>query len=535
MEQQRDWSTNLFDCAKDEESCWWSTWCCWMVFARTTHSFDLGNSYTNIVIFWLYIILVLLSSLFGFQFIVLLLGAIIFAAIRANIRTKIRGKLHVAGSYTSDCLSHFFCACCAVCQEAREANEVGTPVLDYCSGERIENQEIAHEVAIGRQGQPITSAPLIDGGTFWSHVKALSQTSKIIMSLCGLVAVITLIALASARKGAHIVILLLAFLQPFLLLYFVYWRNRRQYASLDMVVKLFAVGFWFTTFQSVIIEEILSYFLFLIFGSVVFGLDNAGNDGDDEPSNVTSGMLKLLSARHFTATFYWGNSVDQSLQVEDSEISEDAFRQSVRSHILIATIAMLCMAYIIAAGVEETMKHFIVRCCRFPSPLKDPHTILVYLMAGALGFATSENIEYVFGVAGSRMPGQSVFVTELIILLIRVLMPIHVICSVLQASRLSKALLDRVHGRFSLIWILTPAILLHGTFDFVLFFLGLVQFAFDVDSFGLEIASFAIAGAITVFGAIFAYRSFTKIQENFLAGWQSVHDIEEAIDYDSNL
>jgi RsiW-degrading membrane proteinase PrsW (M82 family) len=56
-------------------------------------------------------------------------------------------------------------------------------------------------------------------------------------------------------------------------------------------------------------------------------------------------------------------------------------------------IGLLLMAYVVAAGVEETMKHFVVRCCSFPSPLKDPHAVLVYLMAGALGFATAENIE----------------------------------------------------------------------------------------------------------------------------------------------
>ena len=59
-------------------------------------------------------------------------------------------------------------------------------------------------------------------------------------------------------------------------------------------------------------------------------------------------------------------------------------------------------------------------------------------MAGALGFATAENIEYVFGSTTSPIPGVSLVEGELLVLLARVLMPIHVICSVLQARNLSK-------------------------------------------------------------------------------------------------
>lgn len=64
----------------------------------------------------------------------------------------------------------------------------------------------------------------------------------------------------------------------------------------------------------------------------------------------------------------------------------------------------------------------------------------VYLMAGALGFATYENISYVYSSGTSAIPGTSSFVGELTVLLVRILMPIHVICSVLQATNLSKVI-----------------------------------------------------------------------------------------------
>ncbi len=90
-------------------------------------------------------------------------------------------------------------------------------------------------------------------------------------------------------KYKNLAVLVLAFVQPFLILYFVYWRSRR----LDVVIKLFAVGFWFTTFQSVILEELLSLVVFLVFGLfVMMTLQMNGSDGDsgNDNSNVF-GML----------------------------------------------------------------------------------------------------------------------------------------------------------------------------------------------------------------------------------------------------
>ena len=96
-----------------------------------------------------------------------------------------------------------------------------------------------------------------------------------------------------------------------------------------------------------------------------------------------------------------------------------------------------------APGVEETMKFFVVRCCQFPSPLKDPNTIMVYLMSAALGFATAENIEYVFSQDSSPVSGVTLLEGEILLLLLRILTPVHVICSVLQATAYSKVLMTQ--------------------------------------------------------------------------------------------
>ena len=118
---------------------------------------------------------------------------------------------------------------------------------------------------------------------------------------------------------------------------------------------------------------------------------------------------------------------------------DNTIKELLKNNILLVLIVLFFVAFVIAAGVEETMKHFVVRCCQFPTPLKDPHTIMVYLLAGALGFATSENISYVF-TGGSAGGGITMLEGQLLVLLMRVCTPIHAICSVLQAVNLSKVL-----------------------------------------------------------------------------------------------
>jgi hypothetical protein len=133
---------------------------------------------------------------------------------------------------------------------------------------------------------------------------------------------------------------------------------------------------------------------------------------------------------------------------------QEVFRLLLQHNMFWVVLLLWLNAFVVAAGEEETVKHFVVRCCPFPSALRDPPSALVYLVAGALGFATCENIEYVFGAGTeSAIPGTSVFAGELLVLLMRVLMPVHVICAVLQATGLARTLvgeaqlsLFRVHA-----------------------------------------------------------------------------------------
>ena len=136
--------------------------------------------------------------------------------------------------------------------------------------------------------------------------------------------------------------------------------------------------------------------------------------------------------------------------------------------------------------------------------------MLSYLIASALGFATAENIEYVFMTGKtSPIPGTSVATGQFLVLLVRWLAPVHVICSVLQAVNLSYSVM-RIQ-RFSLLWILFPAIVLHGTFDFSMFMAGVVSVVFDYDSTSVLIWTAILAAVIVITSTIIACKQFRRV------------------------
>jgi hypothetical protein len=111
-------------------------------------------------------------------------------------------------------------------------------------------------------------------------------------------------------------------------------------------------------------------------------------------------------------------------------------------------------------------------------------------------------------------------------------MPIHVICSVLQAVNLSKVLMG--NAQMSLFRILLPAILLHGTFDFSLFLVGTIEFVYGFESIGLEIVSIVIAASLTMGGAFYAYYAFKGVEKDFENGYGVFNTEEDTREIESS-
>ena len=53
-----------------------------------------------------------------------------------------------------------------------------------------------------------------------------------------------------------------------------------------------------------------------------------------------------------------------------------SLQRLIKEYSFVVFLAVFILAFVIAAGVEETLKHFIVRCCPFTRPIKDPSAVL---------------------------------------------------------------------------------------------------------------------------------------------------------------
>jgi Cys-rich protein (TIGR01571 family) len=568
----RDWNTGLCECMRDEESCWWGFWCPCLLSGRNAAIYGLDNSLKLVLIFIgsIFAYMILMSMFLpGLALLILTGGMVYLLYKRILYRGSIRNTYNIIGDTCNDCLLHCCCSQCTICQEAREAKNIGLKNLDLCSGEDLYMYRDENHSPKGNND-------------FRYSRSVISKTSKIILYVNAVLAVLCIVSLLLLKKPLNIAVLLMVFIQPFLILYFIYWRNKKDTASLDYVIKLFAVGFWFSTFQAAILESILQFFILLavmpFIGPIGAPLptDDFGppsgppNDGSPPHGPPTMLVKQLISQlqefisssscgpllRHsisstmghiiqlfsfsevasdgFNNYDYYSSSANSITMLSannttssNSTIPDDTFKkEAMKSHIFIVIIVLFLMAFVVAAGCEECMKHFAVRCCAFPTSLKEPYEVLVYLVAAALGFSTAENIEYVFGTRASPIPGTSLFVGEILILLVRVLMPIHVICAVLQSINLSKVLMG---AHSSLFFILLPALVLHGLFDFQLFLAGVIEYVYDLNSIALEIGSLVFSLLLAIGSGIYAYKSFRQVMNNFEQGFMVISSNDEEV------
>ena len=320
------WSTELFDCLKDGESCWWGAWCCCLVSGRTAESFQISNSFSQSCYFILFVFIILL--LFAYDpmesIILLIIGVFLFSCYRASIRTSIRKNYNIAnGNFISDVMIHTFCSCCAVCQEAREVKARGLESRDLCYAELLSVIDVNEEQALD----------FVDNGGCGNFLKLLSstsQTSKLIVFLSLILACLVLISLFITHRPQSAAMLLLVFIQPILILYWVYWRSRSRYASLDYVIKTFACGFFIATLQSVCLESFLEFLLEVVV-SLFIAILGIGGGGSQR---------RIL-----------GGSDDYSSQFGSKEFVQEYFA--------VVLLVLFILAFVIAAGVHHLITFYM--------------------------------------------------------------------------------------------------------------------------------------------------------------------------------
>ncbi|MEO0079778.1 MAG: PrsW family glutamic-type intramembrane protease, partial [candidate division WOR-3 bacterium] len=125
-------------------------------------------------------------------------------------------------------------------------------------------------------------------------------------------------------------------------------------------------------------------------------------------------------------------------------------------------------ALLLAGLVEEFWKFLVVRVYAYARPeFDEPYDGIMYSITAALGFATVENILYIFGPASSPFIGDAVRVGVMRAVLA---VPGHAFYGVLMGYFLGEAKFARPgHTLFLTLTGLGLAILAHGVYDFIAF------------------------------------------------------------------
>ena len=354
------------------------TWCTWLLVARTVESLELGRSLVYTSAFWCGIGLLLISFVAGGldgAITMAVLFSVGYTVVNAIYRTRIRQKFQIAGDSCGDCCVHFCCDSAGAIQEFQEARYFGAPQLDFCSGEPISDIKMKNQSALGNgnEDHPI-------GGTFSSHFSSLSITSSIIIGLNLLIFSVVVLSQFILHNYYNVLLLCLLFLQPLLILYFVYWRRRRATVSLDAVVKMFTVGFYFTTFQAICIELLLQLGIGAILQLIAAGT-NVMRDSTNSGTMVANAILLPARNGMMALAKYMSNNVEP---VEMSVVWPQEFIMTVLQSS--ASDNSTTDDYVTASNEKRAeMKHNIVlvfislilmvlsvnflRCCSLKSPL----------------------------------------------------------------------------------------------------------------------------------------------------------------------
>jgi len=360
-----------------------------------------------------------------------------------------------------DCLSRTFwccgcwCQCCGICAVAQEEREVNRLTgneqqkIDYITFQPYSE----YYPSIQNLVEHKIRSP-------WKHIQSISiLSSKLLKNVVAVLVVLLVYSLAKIDSNftwVNMIVLFLTLGQAFFIEYLVHWKWNLFDLSFDSVVKYFACGFFLTTPSAVVFEMIIS-----TFASVVA---------------VIVGGFVLASDSQLAKDF----ESDPKLALQEFMVKYPA----------LFIIYEFVNAFIVAAVVEEMVKYFGYRMVVTPDLLpgrsapssrneNDEETaavgggssaksarstgagITVAMVSVALGFACCENLMYIFVYSPPSLG------VEIWTLLARSLFPVHPLCAAIQSIGVCKRDLEG-DKKYGLGRIILPAILLHGSFDFVL-------------------------------------------------------------------
>ena len=225
--------------------------------------------------------------------------------------------------------------------------------------------------------------------------------SWIILALSTVALIVLLSVMGSQERFLDMAIVCVILVQPIVILYFVYWRARRHQTSLDLVIKCFAIGYWLSSVQCYVLRTITNGILFLIVGLISVGsyksMEIPGSFEPIDPSifasfpanssapfiitnGVTIQQSSILSNNNNTMQSP-GGFLNMTLQGADHGFqipypADSGATAHSHSDFLFLYVSYIISAFIIKVATDEIVKHYIVRCFPFTSPLKNPQCVL---------------------------------------------------------------------------------------------------------------------------------------------------------------
>jgi len=441
-----------------------------------------------------------------------------------DLEQELSKSNNLCGSLWQLCSKYLLCGCCGMhlqlcgmCGTAQEAREL--EVLLPASKRRMDYVSMQPMIEYYPKILQLRTS-LNDN--LWDHYHALSQLSKSLLTYLGIaLGVLLLLSLIPSKNAAqyhhahqfewkHFLMLLATFMQSFVLLYFVHWHWEHKFdLSLDAVIKYFASGFLLSTTLAIFFEFlvgiVLKITMFLIMA--LFDIDiQTDEDGysSSTSSSTENGLYQLVVSP-------LGGFGHAPVAASAGKKYLEAFG---KEHPIIFIMYICITCYVLAALVEELCKYFGYRMVDHPdfhsqreleeaaaertsgaipdvagdamevaddasaldeienqrmdftgqerSATSLGSSITTAMVATAIGFACCENLVYVF-----VYHSHSGFGLQMTVLIVRSLFPIHPIAAAIQSIGVVKRDIENMN-RFQLGRIVRPAVLLHGSFDFIL-------------------------------------------------------------------
>ncbi|HEY4209650.1 MAG TPA: PrsW family glutamic-type intramembrane protease [Puia sp.] len=139
------------------------------------------------------------------------------------------------------------------------------------------------------------------------------------------------------------------------------------------------------------------------------------------------------------------------IQLASGDVRDEPYRHSI--------LSFAWFAFVIVALSEEGSKWLVVRCYAYPlAKFQEPFDGVIYAVITGMGFATVENIEYVWKF-GLETGVARMFLS----------VPAHAAFAVLMGYNIGLAKFRPERKRWLMWKALIIVVLLHGSFDFFLF------------------------------------------------------------------